>query len=65
MLVVTVVCGVVRAGCVCAARPRPVVLLEAHAQKCIQNLANHGIVGIAGQLLTRRAKLLHLIKANL
>ncbi len=24
----------------------PVVLLEAHAQKCIKNLANHGILGI-------------------
>ncbi len=36
-----------------------------HAQKCIKNLANHGILGIAGKLLKRRAKLLHLIKANL
>jgi hypothetical protein len=43
----------------------PVVLLEAHAQKCIKNLANHGIVRIAGKLLTRRAKLLHSIRANL
>ena len=43
----------------------PVVLLEAHAQKCIKNLANHGILRIAGKLLTRQAKLLHLIKANL
>ncbi len=67
MLVVTVVCGVVRAWCVlvvCVLRT-PVVLLEAHAQKRIKNLANHGILGIAGKLLTRRAKLLHLIKANL
>jgi hypothetical protein len=37
----------------------PVVLLEAHMQKCIQNLANHGILGIAGKLVMRRAKLLH------
>jgi hypothetical protein len=43
----------------------PVVLLEAHAQKRIKNLANHGILGIAGKLVMRRAKLLHLIKANL
>jgi hypothetical protein len=43
----------------------PVVLLEAHAQKCIKKLANHGILGIARKLLTRRATLLHLIKANL
>jgi hypothetical protein len=43
----------------------PVVLLEAHVQKCIKNLANHGILGIARKLLTRRAKLLHFIKANL
>ncbi len=27
-----------------------VVLLEAHVQKCIKNLANHGILGIAGKL---------------
>jgi hypothetical protein len=43
----------------------PVVLLEAHAQKCIKNLANYGILGIPGKLVMRRAKLLHLIKANL
>jgi hypothetical protein len=43
----------------------PVVLLEAHVQKCIKNLANHGILGIAGKLKMRHAKLLHLIKANL
>jgi hypothetical protein len=43
----------------------PVVLLEAHAQKCIKNLANHGILGIPGKLLTRQAKLLRLIKVNL
>ncbi len=30
-----------------------VVLLEAHAQKFIKNLANHGILGIAGKLLMR------------
>jgi hypothetical protein len=48
---------------VCVLRA-PVVLLEAHAQKCIKNLANHGILGTAGKLLTRGAKLLHLIKAN-
>jgi hypothetical protein len=49
---------------VCVMRT-PVVLLEAHAQKCIKNLANHGILGIAGKLVKRQAKLLHLIKANL
>ncbi len=43
----------------------PVVLLEAHAQKCIKNLANHGILGIAGKLVMRQVKLLHLIKVNL
>ncbi len=43
----------------------PVVLLEAQAQKCIKNLANHGILGIAGKLVMRGAKLLHLIKANI
>ena len=65
VLVVMVVCGVVRAGCVCAACPCCFVRIEAHAQKCIKNLANHVILGIAGKLLTRRAKLLHLIMANL
>jgi hypothetical protein len=49
---------------VCVLR-NPVVLLEAHAQKCIKNLANHGKLGIAGKLMMRQAKLLHLIKANL
>ncbi len=63
MLVVMVECGVVHAGCVCA--EASVVLLEAHAQKCIKSLTNHGILGIAGKLLMRQAKLLHLIKANL
>jgi hypothetical protein len=43
----------------------PVVLVEAHVQKFIINLANHGILGIARKLVMRRAKLLHLIKANL
>ena len=44
----------------------PVVLLEAHVQKCIKHLANHGILGIARKLVMRQAKLLHyLIKANL
>jgi hypothetical protein len=51
--------------CVVCVLRAPVGLLEAHAQKCIENLANNGILGIAGKLLTRRAKLLHLIKANL
>ncbi len=49
---------------VCVLRA-PVVLLEAHTQKCIKNLANHDILGIAGKLLLRQAKLIHLIKANL
>ncbi len=49
---------------VCVLRA-PVALLEAHTQKCIQNLANHGILEIAGKLVVRQAKLLHLIKANL
>ncbi len=43
----------------------PGVLLEAHMQKCIKNLAHHGILGIARKLVMRGAKLLHLIKANL
>jgi hypothetical protein len=43
----------------------PVVLLEAHVQKCIEKLANQGILGIARKLVMRQAKLLHLIKANL
>jgi hypothetical protein len=43
----------------------PVILLEAHAHKCIKNFANHSILGIAGKLVMRGAKLLHLIKANL
>jgi hypothetical protein len=42
-----------------------VVLLEAHMQKCIKNLANHGTLGIARKLVMKQAKLLHLIKANL
>ncbi len=49
---------------VCVLRT-PVVLLEAHAQKYIKNLANHGILGISGKVVMRQAKLLHLIKANL
>ena len=49
---------------VCVLRA-PVVLLEAHAQKCIKNLANHSILGIAGKLVMIQAKILHLIKANL
>jgi hypothetical protein len=49
---------------VCVLRA-PVVLVEAHVQKCIKNLANYGLLGIAGKLVIRRAKLLHLIKANL
>jgi hypothetical protein len=52
MLVVCVLCA-------------PVVLLEAHVQKCIKILENYGILGIARKLVMRRAKLLHLIKANL
>jgi hypothetical protein len=48
---------------VCVLRA-PVVLLEAHAQKCIKNLANHGILEIAGKLVMRRAKLLHLIRVS-
>ncbi len=43
----------------------PIVLLEALVQKCMKNLANQGILGIAGKLLMRQLKLLHLIKANL
>jgi hypothetical protein len=49
---------------VCVLRT-PVVLLEAHAQKCIKNLANRGILGIARKLVMRQAKLLHLIRVNL
>jgi hypothetical protein len=63
VLVVTVVCGIVRAGCVCAARP--CCFVRDSRAKVHQKLANHGILGIAGKLAMRRAKLLHLIKANL
>jgi hypothetical protein len=49
---------------VCVLRA-PVILLEAHVQKCIKNLAIYGILGIAGKLVIRQAKLLHLIKVNL
>ncbi len=48
---------------VCVLRT-PVVFLEAHVQKCVKKLANHGILGIAGKLVMRQANLLHLIKAN-
>jgi hypothetical protein len=41
---------------VCVLRA-PVVLIEAHTQKCIKNLANHGILWIAGKLMMRQAKL--------
>jgi hypothetical protein len=58
VLVVTAVCGVVLDVGVLRA---PVVLLEAHAQKCIKNLENRGILGIARKLVMRQAKLLHLI----
>jgi hypothetical protein len=51
--------------CVCSVPLLFCVLLEAHVQKCTKNLANHGILGISGKLVMRRAKLLHLIKANL
>jgi hypothetical protein len=49
---------------VCVLRA-PVVLLEAHAQKCIKNSAKNCILGIAGKLLMRQANILYLIKANL
>ncbi len=59
------VVSVVWAGCVCC-KPLPYLLsCKAHTHKCIKNLANHGILGIAGKLLRRQAKLLHLIRANL
>jgi hypothetical protein len=63
VLVVMVVCGVVHAGCVCAACPCCFVRLT-----CIsapKKMANHGILGIAGKVSMRQTKLLHLIKANL
>jgi hypothetical protein len=41
------------------------VVRAPHTHKFNKISANHGILGIAGKLLTRRAKLLHLIKANL
>jgi hypothetical protein len=63
VLVVTVVCGVVCAGCVCAARP--CCFVRGSPAKVLNNLANHGILGIAGKLVLRQAKLLHLIKVNL
>ncbi len=40
-------------------------VLPTHMHKCTKISANHGILGIAGKLLMRQAKLLHLIKANL
>jgi hypothetical protein len=46
---------------VCVLHAR-VVLLEAHVQKCIKILANHGILGIAGKLLMRQAKAQKCIK---
>ncbi len=52
VLVVMVVCGVVHAGCVCAART------------CC-SVRNHSILGITRKLVTRQAKLLHLIEADL
>jgi hypothetical protein len=63
VLVVMVVCGVVCAVCVCALRP--CCFVRGSRAKVHQKLANHGILGIAGKLLTRRAKQLHLIKVNL
>jgi hypothetical protein len=33
--------------------------------KCTKKSANHGILGIAGKVLMRQTKLLHLIKVNL
>jgi hypothetical protein len=48
-------------GCVCCLW----VVRAPHTHKFNKILGNQGILGIAGKLLTRRAKLLHLIKANL
>jgi hypothetical protein len=48
-------------GCVCWLW----VVHAPHMHKFNKILENHGILGIAGKLLTRRAKQLHLIKANL
>jgi hypothetical protein len=55
VLIVKVVCRVVHADCVCAAYPCYFVRLT-----CISAPKR-----IAGKLLMRRAKLSHLIKANL
>ncbi len=63
VLVVTVVCRVVCAGCVCAASLCCFVKLT--RMECTKKLANHSILGIARKLSMRRTKLLHLIKANL
>jgi hypothetical protein len=63
VLVVMVVWGVVHAGCVCAACPCCFVRLTRISAP--KKSATHGILGIAGKLLMRQTKLLHLIKANL
>jgi hypothetical protein len=56
---------VVWAGCVCCKPLRYLLSCKAHTHKCTKKSATNGIVIIAGKLSMRRAKLLHLIKANL
>jgi hypothetical protein len=57
VLVVRVVCGVVRAGCVCATSPCSFVRITSISAP--KKRANKGILGIAGKLSMRQSKLLH------
>jgi hypothetical protein len=56
---------VVWAGCVCCKPLQYLLSCEAHTHKCAKKSATNGILIIDGKLSMRRAKLLHLIRANL
>jgi hypothetical protein len=64
-LVVGLVVRAVWAGCLCCEPLRYLLSCKAHKHKCVKKLAANGILGIAGKLLMRQTKLLHLIKADL
>jgi transcriptional regulator with XRE-family HTH domain len=64
-LVVGLVVRVVWAGCLCCEPLLYLLSCKAHKHKCTKKLATNGILGIAGKLLMRQIKLLHLIKADL
>ncbi len=64
-LVVGLVLRVVLAGCLCCKPLRYLLSCKAHKHKCAKKLATNGIFGIAGELLMRQTKLLHLIKVDL